>query len=228
MRQPRNSITLNNSISRATCFMCISIVFFVFASSLLITVQAATEKTPTFVRVPTQFIAALGDPTANSGVGAQSWGIWYLDPGPRGVRLGNYEKLKAAGGVAPAKWEFDSTDWWVEENGLLMEKPSFPVAPGKYMVTGDRKVVSVLTIHAEDDKGIQRWELSRDASLYDVTHLGCRSARYTPVNETTVCTPGKALDTVFPITPGRTMPSFDGCHKLDYAVLFVIAVEIIN
>ena len=25
-----------------------------------------------------------------------------------------------------------------------------------------------------------RWELDRGATLYDVTHLGCRSARYTP------------------------------------------------
>lgn len=208
--------------------MFISIVFFLIVTSFSFSVQAAPEEAPKFVRVSTQFIAALGDPTANSGVGAQSWGIWQLDPGPRGVRLSNYEKLKAAGGVAPAKWEFDNTEWWVEENGLLMEKPSFPIAPGKYVVTGDREVMSILTIHPEDDKGIQRWALSNDASLYDVTHLPCRSARYTPVNEETACTPGKALDTVFPITPGRLMPSFTGCHKLDYAVLFVIAVEAVN
>src|SRR5262245_40905854 len=46
------------------------------------------------------YIAALADPGANSGAGAQSWGLWRLDPGPRGVRLNRYERLKAAGGVA--------------------------------------------------------------------------------------------------------------------------------
>ena len=228
MAQPGDVTTQSSATSHLMHFMFISIAFFLFIATFLYSAQASTEEEPNFVRIPTQFIAALGDPTANSGVGAQSWGIWHLDPGPRGVRLGNYEQLKAAAGVAPAKWAFDNTEWWVEENGLLMEKPSFPVAPGKYVVTGDREMVSILTIHTEDDKGIQRWELSHDASLYDVTHLPCRSARYTPVDEDTTCTPGKALNTVFPITPGRTMPSFTGCLKLDYAVLFVIAVEAVN
>ena len=72
-----------------------------------------------FRRIPTQFIAALGDPAATSGSGAQSWGLWRVDPGPRGVRLDNYEQLKAAGGIAPALCGFDSTDWWLEENGFF-------------------------------------------------------------------------------------------------------------
>ncbi|MFO0701061.1 MAG: hypothetical protein U0236_17705 [Nitrospira sp.] len=29
--------------------------------------------------------------------------------------------------------------------------------------------------------GDRRWELDQGATLYDVTHLACRSARYTPV-----------------------------------------------
>lgn len=228
MAQHGNVLDQTNLSSRSMQLMFLSLIFFLFTISFLLPAQAATEEAPIFVRIPTQFIAALGDPTANSGVGAQSWGIWHLDPGPRGVKLGKYEQLKAAGGIAPAKWEFDNKEWWVEENGLLMEKPTFPVAPGKYVVTGDREMVAILTIHPEDDKGVQRWDLSHDAALYDVTHLPCRSARYTPVNEETACTPGKALDTIFPITPGRTMPSFSGCHKLDYAVLFVVAVEAVN
>ena len=48
-----------------------------------------------FVRVSTQFIAALGNPTASSGRGASKWGIWRIDPGPRGVQLRDWDKLKA-------------------------------------------------------------------------------------------------------------------------------------
>src|ERR1043165_5189319 len=126
-----------------------------------------------------QYIAALGDPAANSGSGAQSWGLWRLDPGPRGVRLDRYERLKTDG-VAPTKWRFDGTDWWLEEHGLIMENPDFPLPPGKYLVTGDREVTTVLTVHPKDKDGNQRWELGDGAKLYDVTHLACRSARYTP------------------------------------------------
>ena len=46
-----------------------------------------------FKRVETQFIAALGDPKASSGTGAEQWGIWRIDPGPRGVRLQNFKQL---------------------------------------------------------------------------------------------------------------------------------------
>ena len=44
---------------------------------------------------PIQFIAALGDKDASNGKGAQEWGLWRLDPGPRGGQLGAYEKLAA-------------------------------------------------------------------------------------------------------------------------------------
>lgn len=43
-----------------------------------------------FQRISTQFIAALGDPRATSGSGAQSWGLWPLDTGPQGVDLNSY------------------------------------------------------------------------------------------------------------------------------------------
>ena len=178
-------------------------------------------------RIPTQYIAALGDPGANSGSGAQSWGLWRVDPGPRGVRLGRYEQLKAAGGIAPAQWKFDSTDWWVEEHGLIMERPVFPVPSGKYLVTGDREVTTVLTIHPRDKDGNQRWELGDGAKLYDVTHLACRSARYTPVTSNS-CSPAKAPKTAFPVAPGALMPPVEGCNKQDYAVLIVIGVAVEN
>ncbi len=177
-----------------------------------------------FKRIPVQFIAALGEPGATSGSGAQDWGLWPVDPGPRGVRLNRYERLEEAGGIAPAGWRFDATDWWLEENGLIMESPDFPLAPGKYLVTGDREVTTVLTIYAADAQGDSRWELANDATLYDVTHLGCRSARYTPTPGNESCSPAKAPQDAFRVAPGAAMPPVEGCEKQDYAVLFVIGV----
>ena len=167
-------------------------------AALAQSVHATGEGTTTFKSIPTQFIAALGDPGATSGNGAQAWGLWRRDPGPRGVWLNNYEQqLKATGGVAPAQWKFDSTDWWLEENGLIMEKPEFPVPAGKYIVTGDREVMTVLTVHPMDKDGAQRWELDDGAKLYDVTHLPCRSARYTPATSSNSCSPAKAPQNAF-------------------------------
>src|ERR1700758_2136106 len=117
---------------------------------------ARHEVPPRFKAVPTEFIAALADPSARSGSGAQSWGVWHLDPGPRGVRLDGYERLKSGGGLAPAQWKFDASDWWLEEHGLIMEKPTFPLPAGKYLVTGDREVTTVLTVHPRDKDGNQR------------------------------------------------------------------------
>ena len=140
---------------------------------------AGGDKTK-YQPIPTQFIAALADPDANSGTGAQTWGLWPLDPGPRGIRLDQYQNLVKASGVAPAGWKFDNKDWWLEEHGLIMEQPTFPLAPLQYLVTGDRAVTTSLVIHPADRSGISRWELGDKATLHDVTHLGCRAARYTP------------------------------------------------
>ncbi len=198
-----------------------------FATLLaLIALSAPLLAETAFKRIPMQFIAALGDPGAASGTGAQSWGLWRVDPGPRGVRLNDFEQLQATGGVAPAQWIFDSKEWWLEENGLMMEKPDFPLTPGKYMVTGDREVTAVLTIHPEDNDGTQRWELDKGATLYDVTHLPCRSARYSPASGANSCSPSKAAQKSFPVTPGAPMPAVEGCNKQDYAVLFVIGVMV--
>jgi hypothetical protein len=176
--------------------------------------------------IPAQFIAALGEPDATSGTGADSWGLWRLDPGPRGVPLSSYETLKAEGGVAPAQWRFDGADWWLEEHGLIMEQPSFPIPPGRYVVTGGREVTAVLTIHPKGDDGIQRWELDKGATLHDVTHLRCRSARYTPAAGANSCSPDKAPMTAFPVAPGGPMPPVESCNKQDYEVLIVIGMAV--
>jgi len=182
---------------------------------------------------PIQFIAALGDPKASSGIGAEKWGLWREDPGPRGVYLRDYEK-RLARGVAPAGWTFDPQNWWVEEHGLIMETPApLPLkrlerqgekmvvsAPERrYVVTGDRDVTAVLTV--QDDG---RWKLSK-GTLYDVTHQPCRSAVYTPATASGSCRPSESLQRKFPVKPGALMPAFDGCNTQDWAVLFVVGVE---
>jgi hypothetical protein len=178
----------------------------------------------TFRRVRTQFIAALAAPDAQSGENAHLWGLWREDPGPRGVRLNAFEQLLAARGVAPAQWQFDGEDWWLEEHGLIMEKPEFPLPPGEYLVTGDRSVTTVLSVGAREADGSQAWALADDATVYDVTHLRCRSARYTPAGADDGCAPSAAHGRDFPVTPGAEMPPVEGCNKQDYAVLFVIGV----
>ena len=99
--------------------------------------------------------------------------------------------------MAPAQWKFDASDWWLEEHGLIMEEPTFPLPAGKYLVTGDREVKTMLTVHPKDKNGNQRWELADGATLYDVTHLGCRSARYTPAKAATRARPRTLPPRVF-------------------------------
>lgn len=193
---------------------------------IMLSTQAFAEARQMFKRIPTQYIAALGAPDATSGTGAERWGLWRKDPGPRGVWLRRFDRLKSSGGVAPAKWKFDAADWWLDENGLIMEKPDFSLPPGKYLVSGDRESISVLTVHPMDTKGAMRWELEFGSKLYDVTHLPCRSARYRPSSANASCTPDSASKGDFPVSPGHSMPVISGCRKQDYAVLFVVGVAV--
>ena len=198
------------------------------ASTLLAGVQLTVSNAyapPGFIRIPTQFIAAIGDPDANAGIGAENWGLWEKDPGPRGVWLDDYSSLKKNDGKAPAGWQFDENDWWLEEHGLIMESPQFPLSPGKYLVTGGRLVTTVLNISEVGGKPESlKWSLEdKSAKLYDVTHLPCRSARYTP--NSGGGGPETAIKRNFPVSPGAVMPEVSGCDKVDYAVLFVIGKE---
>jgi len=189
---------------------------------------SAGEAATKFRRISTQFIAALGDPAATEGNNASTWGLWRLDPGPRGVRLDQYQRLLAAGGIAPAGWHFDPADWWLEEHGLIMEPPEFALTAGKYMVTGDRETISVLTVQPPASDGTQDWMLADGATLYDVTHLRCRSARYTPGAGEPLCSPERARPSDFPVTPGAEMPPVERCSKQDYTVLLVIGGAVEN
>lgn len=207
---------------------CLATVWFLTIAIVTQSVYAAESGQTKFRRISTQYIAALGEPGATSGNGAQLWGLWPLDPGPRGVRLNRYQSLRETGGVAPAHWKFNEGDWWLEEHGLIMEQPTVPLPPGKYVVTGARKVTAVLTIHPPDSHGDGRWELDQGATLYDVTHLACRSARYTPSTAGSSCSPANAKQTAFPVAPAGAMPPVEGCAKQDYAVLIVIGVGVEN
>ncbi|GKY96272.1 hypothetical protein MPSEU_000586700 [Mayamaea pseudoterrestris] len=182
-----------------------------------------TLYTPTgFQRLATtQYIAALGDPKASNGNNANDWGVWTKDPGPRGVWLRDYdEKLVKTRNTAPSGWTFDPNDWWLDEHGLIMEAPQFPITPGRYLVTGYRDVITGLTISPDGS-----WNLD-EGTLYDVTHLPCRSARYSPVDGGNNGGPQAALLTDFPVSSGAIMPEVAGCQKQDYAVLFLIGKAI--
>ena len=194
------------------------------AAGLLQPVDAPGADLSKFRRIEPQYIAALGDPGATSGNGAQTWGLWSQDPGPRGCKLDRYDQLKAAGGVAPSKWKFDAADWWLEEHGLIMEKPIFPLPPGQYVVTGGRGVMAVLTVHLPAKDGVQRWELSSGVKLDDVTHLPCHAARYTPADGGQSCSPAMVQSAAFPVAPGVPMPLVKGCQKQEYSVLFVTGI----
>ena len=50
--------------------------------------HAAGKDQTKFKRISPQYIAALGDPGATSGSGAQSWGLWRLRSGPAGSEAG--------------------------------------------------------------------------------------------------------------------------------------------
>jgi len=178
-------------------------------------------------RIRTQYIATLAKPEEKSGTGAENWGWWYIDPGPRGVWLHQYDQLIAAGGVARMGWHFDKNDWWLDENGILMEKPVFNIRPGRFVVTGGREAVSILTIHPRDENGVMRWELSKDATIDDVTHRECRAARYRPQQASQKeCSPANATRKMLKIHPGEPMPDMPGCSKQDYIVLFVIGLVV--
>ena len=173
--------------------------------------------------IPKQYIAVPLDNrnTAENthGTGADQWGLWTVDPGPRGVLLqdSRAKRKLAEAQRGPYGWSYNPNDWWLEEHGILMEPPTFPMVPGTYQVTGDQKDVSaILTI---EDNG--SWSLKGGAELQDVVHLPCRSARYTSPSSMSSCRPNLVNPFQFPVGPGATMPSVVGCQKQDYAVLFV-------
>lgn len=200
------------------------------ASALGLLASAAAgpvlAQTRLFRRIPTQYIAALAPEGARSGTGAESWGLWKVDPGPIGVWLWWYQTLKRAGNIAPAGWRFDIDDWWLDENGLIMKAPEFPMPAGQYYVTNGEEHISLLSVEQPDAEGKQAWSLSDDKTIADVTHGPCRSARYTPEGASGTCSPAEADHDVFPLKPGESPPQVQGCHRKEYAVLIVFGLPV--
>ena len=89
----------------------------------------------------------------------------------------------------------------------------------RYVVTGDREVTSILTVHNDG-----KWELSK-GTLYDVTHLPCRSALYTP-SRRTACVRPQVRRRRLPRDARRADAVRPGLFEQDYAVLFVIGASI--
>ena len=175
-------------------------------------------------RIQTQYIAALASEGATSGSGAETWGIWKVDPGPIGVWLRFYQALQKAGNIAPAGWRFDIDDWWLDENGLIMKAPEFPIPAGQYYVTNGEEHVSLLTVESPDSKGKQAWSLSDGKTISNVTHGPCRSARYTPTGVSETCSPKYVDLSAFPLKPGEAPPQVNGCDKKSYSVLIVFGI----
>ena len=87
----------------------------------------------------------------------------------------------------------------------------------------------MLSVHPADENGNSHWELEHGASVYDVTHLGCRSAIYTPASDgENSCSPAEAPRDAFRVAAGEPMPPVAGCNKQDYAVLIVVGLPIEN
>jgi hypothetical protein len=107
----------------------------------------------TYRRIPLQYIASLAPADATSGTGAETWGLWRVDPGPIGVWLRFYQLLQKAGNIAPSGWRFDIDDWWLDENGLIMKSPEFPMLSGQYYVTNGQEHISLLTVENQTQTG---------------------------------------------------------------------------
>ena len=88
--------TVESSVLNEVAGMHKAFRFSYMVAALLLIAPSVSAET-IIKRIPTQYIAALGDPAAKSGVGAENWGLWPVDPGPRGVRLTGYSSLKEVG-----------------------------------------------------------------------------------------------------------------------------------
>ena len=87
-----------------------------------------------------------------------------------------FYQLEKVGNIVPTGWRFGFDDWWLDENGLIMKAPEFPILAGQYFVTDGEEHFSLLTIEQQDAEGKQAWSLTDDKTIGDVTHGPCRSA----------------------------------------------------
>eukprot|EP00568_Trieres_chinensis_P004101 CAMPEP_0183295066 /NCGR_PEP_ID=MMETSP0160_2-20130417/3164_1 /TAXON_ID=2839 ORGANISM="Odontella Sinensis, Strain Grunow 1884" /NCGR_SAMPLE_ID=MMETSP0160_2 /ASSEMBLY_ACC=CAM_ASM_000250 /LENGTH=175 /DNA_ID=CAMNT_0025456483 /DNA_START=55 /DNA_END=578 /DNA_ORIENTATION=+ len=108
--------------------------------------DGASSLPPGFRPVQRRYVAALGDPKSTRGDNSDEWGLWTLDPGPRGSPPSDLRRLEAEG-RGPYGWAYDPSDFWIEEHGIVMESPDFPLSVGRYFVTGERRgAAAILTV----------------------------------------------------------------------------------
>merc|ERR1719499_931864 len=218
---PRQVVTLlphrklvDKRVLFVTIFLFCYLFFFLYSTMTEIHTFEYAEDITLTPLAQRQFIAANVNPTteaseANSGSGAETWGIWRDDPGDGGISLLDFSD--------PTSWTFDSKDFWMEEHGLIMRPPDEILPAGIYEVTGNREVTTTLAVEAD---GV--WKLADGASLHDVTHLPCRAARYIAIEND--ASPFNADLSDFPVIPGGPMPPIRGYEKTDYSVVFVLAI----
>jgi hypothetical protein len=106
-----------------------------------------------------------------------------------------------------------------------MEQPQFPLPPGRYLAAS-----------RPDSPSSCYHQWLDESTLYDGTHLPCRSAQYRPlaIKDGAVVTAGaKPLSPQssanlrdFPDATGAAMPSIKGHSKHDYAMLFLVGKAI--
>ena len=193
---------------------------------LATTISSPITAQTKFRRIKTQYIATQAPSDKSFGTGAETWGIWKVDPGPIGVWLKFYQALQKAGNIAPSGWRFNIDDWWLDENGLIMKSPEFPIPAGQYYVTNGEQHISLLTVKQPDAAVKQAWSLSDNKTIGDVTHGPCRSARYTPKTGLGTCSPKDANRAAFPLKAGESPPLVRGCNRKKYAVLIVFGLPI--
>ena len=66
-----------------------------------------------------------------------------------------YQALQKAGNIALSGWRFDIDDWWLDENGLIMKAPEFPIPARQYYVTSGEGNICLLTVEEADAEGKQ-------------------------------------------------------------------------
>ncbi|MEZ5801516.1 MAG: hypothetical protein R3D29_14980 [Nitratireductor sp.] len=147
-------------LSTVKVVLCTSLLtIFAFVSGFA---RAGAEEK--FQRSEIQYIAALVDPNAVSGDNAQEWGLWEVDWVRVVCRFPGLASLMAAGNIAPAGWKFDQSAWWLEEHGLIMEAPTFPLEPGVLASSPavGRETTSVLNVEAprcRGEAGLGAWQM---------------------------------------------------------------------
>ena len=87
-----------------------------------------------------------------------------------------------------------------------MEKPDFPLPPGRYVVTGGRETTTVLTVAEDGDA----WELADGAKLHD--DASALQVRGLSTHRGDGCVPRQRKPSRFPCHTRGSMPDIPQLH----------------